>query len=119
MEESWYDAAFARLGAVQVPPRPAYAGHAYQSYGLLLTPECRARRDDLLRALIDLGISCRRGIAPIHLEPLYRHRYGPTSLPVTEMVAAKSMFLPMYASLSEVDQVRIIDAVVGFLTRST
>jgi len=40
-------------------------------------------------------------------------------LPVTEMVAAKSMFLPMYASLSEVDQVRIIDAVVGFLTRST
>ena len=88
-------------------------------YDAAVTPECRAGRDDLLRALIDLGISCRRGIAPIHLEPLYRDRYGPTSLPVTEMVAAKSMFLPMYASLSEVDQVRIIDAVVGFLTRST
>jgi perosamine synthetase len=113
-----YDAAFAPLGTVKVPPRPVYAGHAYQSYGLLLTPECACGRDDLLRALVDLGISCRRGIAPIHLEPLYRDRYGPTSLPVTEAVAAHSMFLPMYASLSEVDQARIIDAVVGILTRS-
>jgi perosamine synthetase len=113
-----YDAAFEPLGVVHVPPRPSYAGHAYQSYGLLLTPESRRGRDDLLRALVDRGISCRRGISPIHLEALYRDRYGPTSLPVTEMVAAQSMFLPMYASLSEADQGRIIDAVADFLTRS-
>jgi len=38
-------------------------------------------------------------------------------LPVTERVAAESIFLPMFASLSEVDQQRVIDAVVEAATR--
>jgi perosamine synthetase len=112
-----YDAAFARLREVQVPAKPAYADHTYQSYGILLTPECRHGRDDVLRALVDLGVSCRRGIPPIHLEKLYTDRYGSTSLPVTEEVAARSVFLPMYAALSEADQTRLVEAVVGILTR--
>jgi perosamine synthetase len=114
-----YNAAFASLREVRIPATPAYAGHAYQSYGLRLTPECPCRRDDLLRELVDLGISCRRGIPPIHLEPLYAGRYGPISLPVTEEVAATSLFLPMFASLSDADQRRIIEAVAGIVTRPT
>jgi perosamine synthetase len=111
-----YDAAFQDLRGAQVPARPAYAEHTYQSYGLLLTPECRCGRDDLVRRLVELGISCRRGIPPIHLEPLYRDRYGPITLPVTEEVASRSVFLPMYASLHEGDQRRVIDAVTRILT---
>ena len=112
-----YDATFRRLREVQVPARPGYARHAFQSYGLLLTDECRVERDDVLRALVDRGISCRRGIPPIHLEPLYADRLGRVSLPVTEEVASGSLFLPMYASLAEADQDRVIDAVVEILTR--
>jgi perosamine synthetase len=111
-----YDRAFRVLGEVQLPSRPAYAGHAFQSYGLVLTPECRHGRDDVLRALIDAGISCRRGIPPIHLEPLYKDRCGVTSLPVTEEVASRSLFLPMFASLTEADQDRVVGAVVRILT---
>jgi dTDP-4-amino-4,6-dideoxygalactose transaminase len=70
----------------------------------------------VLRGLIDAGISCRRGIPPIHLEPLYKERFGLTSLPVTEEVASRSLFLPMYASLSEADQDRVVDAVARILT---
>lgn len=117
-----YDDAFEspRLaGLVNVPARPPYALHAYQSYGLRLTPACRCRRDDLLRELVDLGISCRRGIAPIHQEPLYVDRCGSISLPVTEEVSANSIFLPMFASLSDADQGRVIDAAVGIITRNT
>jgi len=104
---------------VRIPARPAYASHAYQSYGLYLTSQCRCERDALLRELVELGISCRRGIPPVHLEPLYASRYGSISLPVTEDVAARSIFLPMFASLAEGDQSRIIDAVTGIMTRRT
>ena len=112
-----YDEAFAPIAGLQTPARPPYADHAYQSYGLRLLPGCGVDRDDLLRNLVNQGISCRRGIPPIHLEPLYRGRFGSVSLPVTERVAAESIFLPMFASLSEVDQQRVIDAVVEAATR--
>ena len=111
-----YDAAFRGLRELQVPARPAYAEHAFQSYGIRLTSECRRDRDSVLRALVERGISCRRGIPPIHLEPLYRDRFGPISLPVTEDVAARSLFIPLYASLSESDQARVIDAVREIVT---
>jgi dTDP-4-amino-4,6-dideoxygalactose transaminase len=111
-----YDNAFRSLRDVQVPARPSYAGHSYQSYGLLLAPGCRRQRDELLRGLVDAGISSRRGIPPIHLEKLYRERHRGAPLPVTEQVAVQSIFLPMYASLSAADQDRVVDAVVGILT---
>jgi perosamine synthetase len=114
-----YNDALGSLAELQIPARPAYAGHSYQSYGIRLTAECRCRRDDLLRELVELGISCRRGISPIHLEPLYAQDHRPISLPVTEAVAAQSLFLPMFASLSDADQNRIVDAVVGIVTRRT
>lgn len=106
-----YDAAFRSLPQVQVPARPPYAEHAFQSYGIVLTPACTHERDEVLQALAGRGISCRRGIPPIHLEPLYRSRIGPVSLPVTETIAARSLFLPMFASLEAADQDRVIDAV--------
>jgi perosamine synthetase len=111
-----YDVAFRGLRELQVPARPAYAEHAFQSYGIRLTGECHRDRDGVLRALVERGISCRRGIPPIHLEPLYRERFGPLSLPVTEDVAARSLFIPLYASLSESDQARVIDAVREIVT---
>jgi perosamine synthetase len=112
-----YNAAFDSLAEAKIPAMPPYAGHAYQSYGLYLTPSCRCDRDDMLRELAGLGISCRRGIPPIHLEPLYSSRYDPISLPVTEDVAARSIFLPIFASLSDTDQRRVIDTVTSILTR--
>ena len=111
-----YDAAFRSCSELQRPARPAYAEHAFQSYGVMLTPESRIERDDLLRALADRGISCRRGIPPIHHEPLYQARGAAPSLPVTEEVAARSLFLPLYASLAPADQDRVIDAVTSLIT---
>jgi perosamine synthetase len=112
-----YDDAFRTLADVQTPARPSYADHSYQSYAIRLLPGCQIDRDDLLRTLVEAGISCRRGIPPIHLEPLYRERTGPTSLPITEDVAGRSVFLPIFASLSDDDQAFIIDRVTTALRR--
>jgi perosamine synthetase len=106
-----YDVAFGALRGVQTPAHPDYAVHSYQSYAIRLLPDCPADRDQMLRGLAARGISCRRGIPPIHLEPLYRDRaHG--ALPVTEAVASRSIFLPIFTSLAESDQQRVIDAVV-------
>ncbi|HKB09905.1 MAG TPA: DegT/DnrJ/EryC1/StrS family aminotransferase [Vicinamibacterales bacterium] len=106
-----YDEAFAALPAIQTPARPQYAEHAYQSYAVCLTPQSRIDRDSLMRGLVDAGVSCRRGIAPAHLEPVYRDSGGRCPLPVTERVAAQSVFLPIFPALARDDQQRVIDAV--------
>jgi perosamine synthetase len=106
-----YDDAFASVPAIQVPARPSYAEHAYQSYAIQLTPESRIDRESFMTALIAAGVSCRRGIAPIHLEPVYRGTVPAVSLPVTEHVSAQSVFLPMFAGLADDDQQRVVDAV--------
>lgn len=108
-----YDEAFGSLPGVAIPARPDYATHAYQSYAILLTSASGVERDDVMRRLIAAGVSCRRGIPPIHLEPLYLDRFGPMSLPITEDVAARSIFLPIFAGLTADEQSRVIDAVVN------
>jgi len=52
----------------------------------------------------------------VHLEPLYAGR-ARTALPVTEAVAAESIFLPLYASMTESDQARVIEHVVRLASR--
>lgn len=106
-----YDAAFGSLPGVLVPARPAYATHTYQTYGIRFDGLNAEARDGMLRALVGRGISCRRGISPVHLEPLYLDRFGKMSLPISEDVSASSILLPMFASLSDEDQARVIDAV--------
>ena len=111
-----YNTAFCKVAQIQTPAEPAYAQHAYQSYAIRLRPGGRITRDGMMRGLIDAGVTCRRGIPPIHLEPLYLSR-GRVSLPITEAVASESIFLPMYASLPEADQAQVIDAVIRIATR--
>jgi dTDP-4-amino-4,6-dideoxygalactose transaminase len=108
-----YNSAFRNVEQIETPAEPEYAQHTYQSYLIRLRTTIGISRDELLGKLVERGISCRRGIPPIHLEPLYRKRCGAVSLPVTEAVSAESIFLPMFASLPEADQARVIDAVVN------
>jgi perosamine synthetase len=114
-----YDEAFARIPGIQVPANPPHAPHAYQSYGIRLLPGLNVDRDAALRALVERGISSRRGIPPIHLEPLYLNRFGRVSLPVTEELGARSIFLPIFGTLADDDQTRVIDAVTAILTRAS
>ena len=66
---------------------------------------------------MERGVSCRRGIAPVHLEPLYVARFGSNTLAATEEVSDTSLLLPMFASLSDTDQTRVISAVTELLGR--
>ena len=66
-------------------------------------------RDLVIRRLTALGISSRPYFAPIHLQPLYRERFGfaPGDFPVTERVAASTIALPFSSRLSD-DDVQVV-----------
>jgi perosamine synthetase len=90
---------------------PAYGTTNYQSFWVLLPDDFPIGRDALLQRLADNGISARRGIMAAHLEPAYAggRRARPTGkLPVTEWLSGRSLILPLFHELTEVDQERIV-----------
>ncbi|GAA0821072.1 DegT/DnrJ/EryC1/StrS family aminotransferase [Streptosporangium amethystogenes subsp. fukuiense] len=77
------------------------------------------KRDRILEALkahdIVLNISYPW---PVHTQSGFAHLgYRKGSLPVTERVADEIFSLPMYASLSDIDQERVIDTLRGVLAK--
>jgi perosamine synthetase len=112
-----YDAAFANLPGVVIPVSPSYTRHTYQSYWIRFLPEARVNRNDILRQMVSRGISCRRGIPPAHLEPMYAH-LGPISLPTSEALGEEVLFLPIFNGLTSQQQQLVIDNLHELIART-
>jgi dTDP-4-amino-4,6-dideoxygalactose transaminase len=105
-----YSAAFGDIEGVLTAADPPYGTSNFQSYWLLLPAGAPTARNDLLEALRHDGISARRGIMAAHREPAFAgHPTGP--LPVTEQLTDDSLILPLYHTMSEADQDRVIAVV--------
>lgn len=88
---------------------PAHGQSNFQSYWVLLDEDFPVGRDDLLAALAAAGISARRGIMAAHLEPAYAdHPRAP--LPVTERITHDSLILPLFHTMTEAQQDRVVAA---------
>jgi perosamine synthetase len=74
----------------------------------------RIDRDRLIGQLEERGISSKPYFSPIHLQPLYRERFGfrDGDFPLTERVARSSLAIPFSSRLSEGDVERVCDALV-------
>ncbi|MBD3180946.1 aminotransferase class I/II-fold pyridoxal phosphate-dependent enzyme [Candidatus Poribacteria bacterium] len=105
----FYNKTLADIDFIHTPYVPEYSTHTYQSYSLRLDKDCKLDRDDIIQRMADMGVSCRRGIPPIHLEPYYRSLLGNLSLPITENVSRRSFFLPLYPSMTDDEQIYVID----------
>jgi dTDP-4-amino-4,6-dideoxygalactose transaminase len=115
----WYDEHLVAIDEVETPFVPDYAIHSYQSYLITLRPRSSRRidRDALLRQMAARGISCRHGIAPMHWEPYYRQLYPGLHLPITEEISQRTMFLPIYPSMTETELQYIVDNLKELLAR--
>ena len=92
------------------PPLDSEPGsHAFQSFMVLLDPHID--RGALMQQLLNDGISARRAVQAIHLEPLYREQYPELSLQNTEQVFARGLMLPLYPGMEPGDQDRVVEAV--------
>ncbi|MEV0977326.1 DegT/DnrJ/EryC1/StrS family aminotransferase [Streptomyces sp. NPDC049915] len=88
---------------------PEHGESNFQSYWVLLEPDFPVGRDDLLAALAAAGVSARRGIMAAHLEPAYAGHHG-APLPVTERISRDSLILPLFHTMTEAQQDRVVAA---------
>jgi len=87
---------------------PEHGTGNFQACWLLL-PDGALDRTELLARLADAGISARRGIMAAHLEAPYKGT-ARVPLPATELITGRSVILPLYHSLTEDQQDRVIAA---------
>ncbi|WP_079161916.1 DegT/DnrJ/EryC1/StrS family aminotransferase [Streptomyces fodineus] len=86
---------------------PAHGQSNFQSYWVLVDGDFPVGRDDLLAVLAEAGVSARRGIMAAHLEPAYAgHPCAP--LPVTERITRETLILPLFHTMTEEQQDRVV-----------
>jgi dTDP-4-amino-4,6-dideoxygalactose transaminase len=105
-----YQRHLSALAGLRTIVDPAYGATNYQSFWIMLPDESPLSRDEMLRRLALAGVSARRGIMAAHLEPAYLgHPHG--MLPVTERLTARSVILPLFHEMTQVQQDVVISAV--------
>lgn len=110
-----YNEAFSSMPELVPPFEPEGSRHNYQSYLLRILPAAKKTRDEIMDELLRKGISTRRGIMAIHLEPAYQNRFGKFQLPETEKAFRETLILPLYAQMTVEEQDHVIRSMKGAL----
>jgi len=89
--------------------------HLYQ---VLLGPEARLTRDQLLAALTERKIGTGVHYRAVHLHPYYRDKYGlrEDDLPVASDISERTLSLPLSPKVSESDQDDVVDSLTDLLS---
>ena len=105
-------------GLIKLPPNvPDEQNNAHIFYILTRTPD---ERDKMLQYLKGRGVNATFHYVPLHLSKFSIERFGYKKLPVTEYVSERIIRLPLFYSLSEEEQDRVISAVYEYFNiRST
>ena len=103
------------IGEVRLPVEPEWARSNWQSYCVRLSE--RVDQKAVMQGLLDNGIATRRGIMCSHREPCYSDQKSRHDLRQSELAQDHSILLPIYAQMTEGDQVRVVDALVKELGR--
>lgn len=104
---------WAQARGVQLPHLPAHCQSAYQLFHLIM-PSNRDR-DALIAHLRHRQVQAIFHYQPLHLSAMGR-RFGgrPGDCPVTESVSERVVRLPLFSSLSDEEQQRVVEAIIGF-----
>jgi perosamine synthetase len=96
-----------------LPVEPAWARSNWQSFCVRL-PEA-LDQVEVMQSLLALGIATRRGIMCSHLESAYTDGFTArwTALPESERAQRRSIILPLFHTMTEEQQCRVITALLG------
>jgi dTDP-4-amino-4,6-dideoxygalactose transaminase len=100
---------------LRLPVEPEWARSNWQSYCVRLSE--RVDQKAVMQGLLDNGIATRRGIMCSHREPCYSDQKLRHDLRQSELAQDHSILLPIYAQMTEDDQLRVVDALVRELRR--
>lgn len=113
-----YNEAFCDL-PVKLPPKASTGDlHAWHLYVLRLTDSVKVTRDRFIELMAKKGIGCSVHFIPLHLHPYWKNRYKlePENFPFAYAAYQKSVSLPIYTRMSDIDQNKVIDAIVEILS---
>jgi pyridoxal phosphate-dependent aminotransferase EpsN len=108
-----YARAFADLAGIPLMPQPGWGFHTnWLSCFFINEREFGASRDSLIRRLEEANIESRPVWKPMHLQPLYSgcERFGGA---VAEELHRHGICLPSSSSLTEEDQLRVVNIFRG------
>ena len=114
-QAAFYSDALAEADEVEPPFVPSWAEPAWSSYCVRLRPGSVLEAAAVVKRLAEQGISCRHGIQPLHLEPVFRETMAGLSLPHSEAAARETLFLPIFPGLGEGAQARVVDALAALV----
>jgi dTDP-4-amino-4,6-dideoxygalactose transaminase len=115
-----YDEAFGDL-CVRLPAHaPAGDVHAWHLYVIRLNDNAPISRDDFINEMAAAGIGTSVHFIPLHLHPYWRDTYNlrPEDFPKSTHAFKHVVSLPLYTSMTDADQERVIHEVHNILTQS-
>jgi len=99
-----YDAGLRNVAGISVPTEMPDTKNVFWMYTILVhEAEFGCSRDELRRKLARRGIETRTAFIPIHLQPVYFHRFSNQRFPVAELLCRQGMYLPSGPTLKESD----------------
>ena len=104
------------LGNVEgllLPVEPEWARSNWQSYCVRLPN--RVNQKAVMQELLDQGIATRRGVMCSHREPCYAEEKPRYDMRQSELAQDHAILLPLYAQMTEEDQVTVANALCGAL----
>jgi dTDP-4-amino-4,6-dideoxygalactose transaminase len=103
-----YDELLGNIERLLLPLEPEWARSNWQSYCVRL-PDLVDQKA-VMQELLDQGIATRRGIMCSHREPCYAEEKPRHDLHQSERAQDHAILLPLYAQMTEEDQVTVADA---------
>jgi dTDP-4-amino-4,6-dideoxygalactose transaminase len=116
----YYSRALAGVAGVTPPMEPEWARSNWQSYCITLDPYLG--QTEFMQDLLDMGISSRRGVMNIHLEPAYDGGGGScirSDLTRSEAAQTRSVILPLFAQMTGEECERVLAGVRHAVDRQT
>lgn len=102
-----YTKVLGTIEGMQLPFEPTWARSNWQSYCVRLPGRIDQR--SVMQSLLDQGIATRRGIMCSHREPPYAQAKQRHDLRQSELAQDRAILLPIYAQMSEVEQLRVTE----------
>jgi perosamine synthetase len=110
-----YMSLFAGVSGLELPPAHL-PGSSISWFVFVVRLRDQSARDQAQSALAGRRIATGRYFAPVHLQPAYRHHPSANvSLPNTEYVAHRTLAIPLFNRITDLEQTEIAEVLARIL----
>lgn len=103
-----YTKAIEEIDGLRPVTDPEHGTSNFQSFWVEVSSDFPMDRERLMEWLAERDISARRGIMAAHRQPAYSDWDG--QLPVTNLLTDNTLILPLFHTMSESEQARVVEA---------